>query len=232
MENQTPIVKLQDVIFSWGKHSAPVLHIEGLTIQSAQHTFLYGASGSGKSTLLNLLSGVMTAQQGRIEVLGQNLTQLSAMRRDAFRAEHIGVIFQQFNLLPYLSVQDNILLAAHFAKQKPDNLVHKSQALLEQLQLPSTVLSRKASELSVGQQQRVAVVRALINQPKLIIADEPTSALDSDARDAFLKMLLATAQTQDSTIVFVSHDRALGDHFDNHIDIQTINKASGVKHAA
>lgn len=195
---ESTIIQLQQVQFSWAKHEPPTLQIEHMAIQQGQHTFLFGASGSGKTTLLNLLSGVMTPQSGQVNVLGQELSKLSAMKRDCFRAQHIGVIFQQFNLLPYLSVQDNVRLATSLAKKALDQ--SQLETLLDQLRLPKQVLHRKAGELSVGQQQRVAVVRALINKPSLIIADEPTSALDSDTRDAFLEVLLDMTNEQQSTV--------------------------------
>jgi len=224
-----PAIVLNDVVFRWHKHQPPVLQIPHLQIAQHQHLFLYGPSGAGKTSLLNILAGINLPDSGRVEVLGQELSSLSAAKRDQFRAHFLGIIFQQFNLIPYLSVLDNLLLKAQFSRQfskasSSKEVLHQAQELLAQLDL-SSLMQHKAQSLSVGQQQRVAVARALINKPPLIIADEPTSALDNDNRDNFMHLLLTSAQRHNSTIIFVSHDKTLQNHFSQALDIRTFNPA-------
>lgn len=215
-------IHLHDLRFHWPGQKHPTLNIADWRVAAGEHLFLYGPSGSGKSTLLNLLAGILVPQQGSVTVLQTDLAQLGGRARDRFRARHIGLVFQQFNLLPYLDVETNVRLAAEFNRQPPDSR-QRARTLLERLQLPASLYTRKASELSVGQQQRVAVARALINQPPLIIADEPTSALDSDSRDAFIHLLLDCAAQQASTVIFVSHDRTLAPYFSRQQDLHLLH---------
>lgn len=218
-----PVIQLDKVRFAW--QDKAVLNIQHWQVEKGQKVFLYGPSGSGKSTLLNLLCGILTPQQGSIRVLSQELTQLTAGARDRFRARHIGVIFQQFNLLPYMTVRQNIMLAAWFGRAESAEPKHLQQ-ITDQLQLNSSILKRKAGELSVGQQQRVAVARALLNHPEIIIADEPTSALDSELRDQFVDLLLECCEKNQATVVFVSHDKSLAGHFDQQQSLSELNSIS------
>jgi putative ABC transport system ATP-binding protein len=191
-----------------------------LTLPQGQHLFIQGPSGCGKSTLLSLLAGVQQVQQGVCEVLGQNLATLGPMQRDQLRGEHMGVIFQQFNLLPFLDVAANALLPTRLfasraaaASQVGGSPLAQAQALAERLGLPSSLWHQPVHQLSVGQQQRVAAVRALMGQPQLIIADEPTSALDDANQLEFLDVLLGTAGQQGASVVMVSHNARLADRF-------------------
>ena len=172
-----------------------------------------------------------------------DVAQLSMLRRDRFRADNIGFVFQSFNLLPYLSLLDNVVLPCRFStlrKQKAierDGSVKQSaQRLLSELGLASQLKTNQpVIQLSVGQQQRVAVARALIGSPELLIADEPTSALDADSRQQFLDLLLREVKTQNSTLLLVSHDPVLGERFDRSVSLSHINKvavAQGVNNAA
>lgn len=215
-----PAIQLQHLQFSWHQQQPPVLNIPEWQVTSGEKVFLYGPSGSGKSTLLNLLAGVLTPGAGQIQLLGQDITQLSNRKKDQFRAKNLGLVFQQFNLLPYLTVADNIKLAQHFSPAQPAELLDQ---ITQQLGL-SPLLAQKASQLSIGQQQRVAIARALINQPKILIADEPTSALDTALRDDFIQLLLSVAQ--DTTVIFVSHDQTLAQHFDRQQALHDINQGS------
>ena len=200
-----------------------VLDIESLHIKEGEHIFLHGKSGSAKSTFLNLLCGVLEVACGTIEVMKTEFSSLSLSQKDRFRAENFGVIFQQFNLLPYLSVEENIALACGFTKSKK---VSKEEIknLLDALEL-SVDLNTPAMKLSVGQQQRVAVARALISRPKIILADEPTSALDSDAKESFMRVLFDQASACGATLIFVSHDKSLASHFDTVYNFATLNRA-------
>ncbi|HEY0180131.1 MAG TPA: ATP-binding cassette domain-containing protein [Dokdonella sp.] len=226
-----PAVRFDDVGFAW-RGQPRLLDIGELTIARGERVFVQGASGSGKSTLLGLIGGVLLPQAGRVEVLGTDLAALGASRRDRFRADHVGFVFQQFNLLPYLSARDNVLLACRFslprrrAAQVAGGAAAAADRLLAALGLePSRFAGRPAAELSVGQQQRVAVARALIGDPELLVADEPTSALDADARAAFLELLFRECARARTTVVFVSHDPGLATLFDRTVRLAEINRA-------
>ena len=177
---------------------------------------LLGESGSGKSTLLSLICGTILADSGTVNVNGTELKTLSGGSRDRFRAEQIGVIFQQFNLLPFGSVMDNILLPLRFAPERrkrcPDPM-RRTVELCRVLGLPEGIETSRAAKLSVGQQQRVAVARALIGGPPILIADEPASSLDETARASFLDLMFAQVEAQGSTLLMVSHDPRLADRF-------------------
>lgn len=186
--------------------------------------FLHGPSGCGKSTLLSLLGGVLKPQQGTLSILGQEMTLLSAAKRDRFRVDHLGFLFQQFNLVPYLSVLDNVLLPCHFSKIRrqralttASTLEQAACRLLSSLHLDASLTKRSVTALSVGQQQRVAAARAMIGHPELIIADEPTSALDDDRQAVFLDLLLQQCSDSGATLLFVSHNRSLAAHFTSSI---------------
>ena len=218
-----PAIDITDLAFAYDRRADSVLTIERWRVPAGSSTFLRGPSGSGKSTLLHLICGLLIPSRGRLHVCGQDLRQLRGHARDRFRARHIGVVFQQFNLLPYLTVLDNLRLAERFGRTSQ---ALEPRDLLRRLGLPEAVLERSAGSLSVGQQQRVAIARALINRPRLLIADEPTSALDADARDAFIGLLLELAGEGRATVLFVSHDGSLARHFDRAADLPALNRGS------
>ena len=201
------------------ERARPFIEIEQWHLYRGEHVFLSGPSGSGKSTFLNLLSGTLTPDSGTISLLEQPFSALSNKQRDRFRANNIGVVFQQFNLIPYLSVKQNIKAALYFAGAniKDKALDERILKLLNDLQLSNQLLNAKADTLSVGQQQRVAIARALINTPDILIVDEPTSALDAKARDSFMDVLKKLAKN--SALVFVSHDPYLKKYFSKHISM-------------
>lgn len=205
------------------------LDIASFAAEQGERIFLYGPSGSGKTTLLGLLGGVLHAEHGRVAVLQQDIQQLRAGERDRFRGARIGFLFQLFNLIPYLSALENIVLpcqlsAARRARLKGVRPVDAAAELAEHLEI-SAILERSVAELSVGQQQRVAAARALIGSPELVIADEPTSALDSDRREAFVQLLFKECRAAGATVLFVSHDRSLAPLFDRSIALPEINRA-------
>ncbi|WP_422411366.1 MULTISPECIES: ABC transporter ATP-binding protein [unclassified Endozoicomonas] len=234
-DSRSQVIELTAVEFSW-KAGIPVLDIPELTVSRGEKVFVRGPSGSGKTTLLGLLGGVITPERGQVNVLGNDISRFSPVQRDRFRADHIGFIFQMFNLIPYLSVIENVTLSLGFAKKRKSNLdsiagneQDEARRLLKHLELDESILHRPATELSIGQQQRVAAARALIGKPDLIIADEPTSALDTDTREAFINLLFAECETVGNTLLFVSHDRSLESLFDRSIVLNEINRASKVK---
>ena len=221
------VIQINDLRFRWKGQTQDTLSIEQMCIKKGEHVLLRGESGSGKTTLLNLLAGILTPNSGKLMLLGTDLHCLKATKRDRFRADHMGIIFQQFNLLPYLSVIDNVALPCQFSMRRNKKTGDQKQTalrLLHHLGLDKSLCNRSVGELSVGQQQRVAAARALIGQPEIIIADEPTSSLDTNKRDDFLNLLFQEANIQNSTILFVSHDPAISDHFSNIIELSDINR--------
>lgn len=231
-----PVIQLEQATFAWPGQPT-LLDIDSFILQPGERVFLKGPSGSGKTTLLSLLGGVQLPAQGHICLLGQDLAGLSSSARDRFRADHSGYIFQMFNLLPYLSITENIALPCHFSRLRQQRAVERhgsvvaaADDLLQQLGLNQSALRDKpVAELSIGQQQRVAAARALIGSPELIIADEPTSALDADTREAFLQLLFAECKAVGSSLLFVSHDAALESLFDRSLNMNELNRASATE---
>lgn len=220
----TVAIEFDHVTFAYDNAGAPIVDIASWQVPQGQSVFVSGASGSGKSTLLNLICGALTPSSGDIKLLDKAFSELSSSQRDKFRAKHIGVVFQQFNLIPYLSVKQNVQAAAYFGNGIDKDFDQRLQAYVAQLQLPANIVNKKAAQLSVGQQQRVAIVRALINAPEILVVDEPTSALDSDARDAFMQLLLACVDESKSTLLFVSHDKNLARYFTDHVNMATLGQ--------
>ena len=224
-----PAISIEHARFAWNKQASYRLAIDTLTIQQGERVLLTGRSGSGKSTLLSLMCGANLPQSGQVKILGQDLTQLTSSQRDRFRAEHIGVVFQMFNLIPYMSILDNVLLPLSFAPERhkrasrSGDLPQEAERLLIAMGLePSAFQNQTLAQLSVGQQQRVAVARALIGAPALIIADEPTSALDTETQTEFLDLIMTQAKAEGTTLVIASHDRQLAPLFDRTLDISEI----------
>ncbi len=223
------LIKIDSLNFHWKKNSDFQLSVPSLTINEGEKILLLGESGSGKTTLLSLICGFISPLSGNITLGNTSINELNAKNRDRFRADNIGIIFQQFNLLPYAKVIDNILLPLYFSKKRSSRLDNPYQTALDlcnSLRLPEQTKNMKASTLSVGQQQRVAVARALIGNPSLIIADEPTSSLDMSARKIFLDLMFSQISENQSTLLMVSHDPSLADHFDRTINIEDIIERS------
>lgn len=218
-----PLLELDAVTYGWPSDDAPVLASVSLAIDAGERVFLAGASGSGKSTLLALIGGLVAPAEGEVRFDGKRVDTLKRAERDRFRADHLGVIFQQFNLLPWLDAIDNVRLGCRFSAARSQRApADEPGRLLDAMGLPETAWSRRADRLSVGQQQRVAAARALIGRPELILADEPTSALDDDRRDDFLDLLFEEAGQAGSALLFVSHDRRLADRFDRALSLETL----------
>ncbi|MDD2057140.1 ABC transporter ATP-binding protein [Pseudomonas sp. GD03860] len=227
------LIELTDLGFAW-PGQAPLLDIPTLRLEAGESLFLKGPSGSGKTTLLGLLGGVQKPDRGSVRLLGQDLSELKLAARDRFRVDHTGYIFQQFNLLPFLSVRENVELPcrfsrsrAHRACERHGSIDQAAATLLAHLGLKDpALLARRADSLSIGQQQRVAAARALIGQPELVIADEPTSALDADTREAFIRLLFAECRDAGSSLLFVSHDQSLAPLFDRQLSLAELNRAA------
>ena len=218
-------IRLDSVRFYWSKNKDFKIFIPELKISQGEKVLLLGESGSGKTTLLSLISGFLSPISGDIYLNEKNINSLSARSRDQYRSDNIGIIFQQFNLLPYANVIDNIILPLYFSKVRASKIINQKETainLCKSLRLPDTVTRMQANNLSVGQQQRVAVARALIGNPSLVIADEPTSSLDSDAQNIFLDLMFAQIEKNNSSLLMVSHDTSLSSYFDRVIDINEI----------
>jgi putative ABC transport system ATP-binding protein len=226
------VIEIRDVHFGWTP-DRPLLRIEHLLIRAAERVFVHGPSGSGKSSLLSLLAGVVVPQRGSLRVLDTDLPRLSGAARDAFRADSFGIIFQMFNLVPYLSVVENVTLPCRFSARRRRHVEARGGAerearrLLEHLDLADEARSSRAvTRLSVGQQQRVAAARALMGRPEIVLADEPTSALDTDRREAFLRLLFRECEAENATLLFVSHDRSLEKSFDRTLALGDITNGA------
>jgi putative ABC transport system ATP-binding protein len=229
MSSKSTVLEIRNLKYAYGDGAA-VLDIPEFRLDKGEMLFLHGPSGSGKTTLLSLVTGILPLQTGDMTILGQSVAGMTAARRDGLRAARMGYIFQVFNLLPFLSVLENILLPLHMSREKSARFGHQGAArqgaekLAEKLGI-AHLLHRRADGLSVGQQQRVAAARALIGSPELIVADEPTSALDSGLREAFIKTLFEQARAQNSSVLFVSHDSSLMPYFDRSVALSDVNKA-------
>ena len=227
-----PVIRIRNLIYRWHGAAEDCLDIPSFEVARGEHLFLHGPSGSGKSTLLGLLGGVLLPTHGQLEMLGAQLPAMTAPSRDRFRADNIGIIFQQFNLIPYLSVLDNVLLPLRLSCRRNTQAMARGASprseamrLLGQLGLVGAIARREATRLSVGQQQRVAAARALIGRPGVLIADEPTSAMDAELQAVFVDLLLQEAKDAEATVIFVSHDRRLADRFPRQQALADISRA-------
>ena len=235
IEGESPLdaVLFENVRYSWPGVSPFSLAVEKFSLGREEKLLLLGPSGSGKSTFLSLLAGIVAPSKGRIDVTGTEMAKLSGARRDRFRVDHFGIIFQMFNLLPYASLIDNVLLPLRFSRTRRENALREgpidevARDMLVSLGLNETVIDTvKAASLSVGQQQRVAAARALIGAPQILVADEPTSALDRNTEEVFLKLLFAQSEKAGTSVIMVSHDEGLAPHFDRVVRLDDIAVSS------
>ena len=230
-------VEIDRIRFAWMSGQPDVLDIPRFEVAAGERVFIEGPSGSGKSTLFSLLGGVSRPREGTVRILGAGVSEMPARRRDRFRADHVGFVFQMFNLVPYLSMVDNVILPCRFSRRRRERARSRSGApeaearrLLSRLGLDEDeLLARAVTDLSIGQQQRVAVARALIGAPELIIADEPTSALDEGTRERFLELLSAQCDEAGASLLFASHDTRLGVAFDRRVSLAELNLAQSVR---
>ena len=229
----TDALAIDGLRFAW-PGGAWALELPALRLAPAERLFLHGPSGTGKSTLLNLVAGTLVPQAGSITIAGEAMTGVSGPRRDRCRADHLGIVFQQFNLLPFLSLVDNVTLPCRFSRARRDRAVGRfgSVAAAARHYLGALGLGEQAAaerrvlELSVGQQQRVAAARALIGGPAVVLCDEPTSALDTRNRDQFLDLLFAECDAAGTALLFVSHDLSIATRFPRTLSLGDLVEAA------
>ena len=229
-----PKLAVRDLVFGWSA-AEPIIHVQSLHLEAGDTAVVHGPSGCGKSTLLGLVTGVLPMQRGEVWVAGEALHGLKPAAADALRRRHVGYVFQQFNLLPYLSAQDNMLLPWRLqdtqALSEPQAR-ERMRVLCDAFGLSQSLWTQPAGNLSVGQQQRVAAIRALLLQPALLVADEPTSALDAANSRALMQVLVQQAKDSGSALLVVSHDAALLPLFDQSIAFDERMRAPTAQEAA
>jgi putative ABC transport system ATP-binding protein len=216
------ILSVQSLRFGYPGNVEFALHIDELAIAPGEHTAIIGPSGSGKTTLIGLLSGIHLARSGQVLLDGTDLASLSDAARRLRRITRIGMLFQDFALLDYLNVSENILLPYYVCSElRLTSDVHgRAAALVRSLDIEHC-LARRPGRLSHGEQQRVAVCRALVTGPRLLVCDEPTASLDPRNADEVIRLLFDSAQAHDATLVVVTHDRALLERFTRVVDMST-----------
>ena len=209
------LISVENLKYSLGDNIKFRLNIKKFILDKSDSILIYGESGAGKSTFLNLLSGTLNPQEGSINILGTNIVETSSSIKDKIRGDHFGIVFQTFNLLPYITVKNNILLGKAYSNRKQSiSNNDEVKTLMDKLSLNyKELIDRKAYELSIGQQQRVAVARALIGKPEIIIADEPTSALDKDNQNEFINLLFKSLDENEQGLIMVSHDQKVSNKF-------------------
>lgn len=224
------MIKIENLKFKYPLSTTDILDIPTFSLKKGEKVFLYGPSGCGKTTFLEVLAGINSPYQGSVQINDTLISEMSSKDRDQFRSDSMGYIFQSFNLIPYLSVAENITLPLYLSPEK-----RKHVSKIDESKVTRNIckflgiekyLPKPVTELSVGQQQRVAAARAVLGQPKLILADEPTSSLDFDHREKFIQLLFALCDEHQTSVLFVSHDRSLEKLFDRTLSLQDINKAS------
>ena len=200
----------------------PILSIERFEVKSGEQVVLMGRSGSGKTTLLHIIAGISRPDNGTVEVDGTDINRLSEAGRDRFRADKIGYVFQTFNLLSGFSALENVLLGMSFAGGRSD--VGRARQLLERVGLAHRLTHRPA-QLSVGEQQRIAVARALANRPKLLLADEPTANVDAGHQQAIVDLLQETCREERVSLLLVTHTPQVAEQFERIENLEQFNRA-------
>jgi len=199
----------------------PILDLEKFAVAEGEQMVLVGPSGSGKTTLLHIVAGILKADEGEVRIAGTDISRLSEPARDRFRAQHLGYVFQTFNLLPGFSALENVLLGMSFSGRPAD--AARARKLLERVGLGAR-LSHRPAALSVGEQQRVAVARALVNKPKLVLADEPTASVDAKHQQQVIDLLRETCREDRVSLVLVTHTADVSGQFDRVERLDQLNR--------
>jgi putative ABC transport system ATP-binding protein len=221
------VLDLQDVRKSYLEPNGErldILDIPRFAIERGEQVVLRGRSGCGKTTLLNCIAGLASVDGGAVRINGQNLVGLPEASRDRFRAKHVGIVFQTFNLLPAFSALENVLLGMTFTSQRPQRT--RAAELLEQVGLAHR-LTHKPAALSVGEQQRVAVARALANRPLLLLADEPTANVDPGHQQQIVDLLREACDREQIAMLLVTHAPDVSDQFSRVEFLEEINRVGG-----
>jgi putative ABC transport system ATP-binding protein len=208
--------------FKIGDSFHTILDIPEWELKPSLQTVIYGPSGSGKSTLLHVIAGLITPSTGIVDVCGQRISEFGEVRRDRFRAKHIGYIFQSFNLLQGYTAIENVMLGMSFSKEKCSR--DTARSLLSKMGL-SHRINQYPSGLSIGEQQRVAIARAIARKPDIILADEPTGSLDAKNTGEITEMLKNVCRESNCALVVVSHENDVINDFDNKVPFEQLNKA-------
>ncbi|MAG92387.1 MAG: ABC transporter ATP-binding protein [Planctomycetaceae bacterium] len=199
----------------------PILNVDKFEVADAEQAVLVGGSGGGKTTLLNIVAGITNPDAGSVVIDGNDITRLPEVARDRFRAERIGIVFQTFNLLPAFSALENVLLGMSFSSGRTDR--KRALDLLDRVGLGKRLAHRPA-QLSVGEQQRVAVARALANKPSLLLADEPTASIDVANQETVLKLIRESCREDHIALLMVTHSREVASEFERVDELSSFNK--------
>lgn len=222
MENEKQILQIEDLKF-WYTGKEFQLEISNLKINKGSKVAILGKSGSGKTTLAHLISGILKPQSGLIRFMGQNISNLSDRERRAYRIKNIGFIFQEFELIEYLSVLDNLILPYKLNKSLSLNeeTINRAKAIAGRIEIENK-LHKYPNQLSGGERQRLATARALITSPSLVIADEPTGNLDTQTANKVLNEIINQSSKSNSTLLMITHDPRLLESFDQVIDLNKL----------
>jgi ABC-type lipoprotein export system ATPase subunit len=199
----------------------PILNVPRFAVAAGEQLALVGGSGSGKTTLLHIIAGITRPDAGRVEIDGTDITRLNEAARDLFRANKLGYIFQTFNLLAGFTALENVLLGMSFCGRKPDEA--RARQLLERVGLGKR-FDHKPAMLSVGEQQRTAVARALVNRPKVLLADEPTASIDSRHQQQVLDLIRETCREENVALVLVTHAPTVSEQFPRVERLEELNQ--------
>lgn len=208
----TPALEISDLRFRYASDGAWVVGLPTLRLERGEQVALQGSSGSGKSSLLQVVAGLVDPQGGSVRIAGADIHALRGARRDRFRGSHLGMIFQTFNLLPGFSATENVQMALLFSRVPRREHRSRSADLLRSLSIDAP--DREVTELSVGQQQRVAVARALACDPPLVLADEPTASLDPENAARAIELIQSACRERNAALLCVSHDPSVIERFE------------------
>lgn len=214
--------------YSRGEQRVLACAVDRLDIQAGEQVALIGRSGTGKTTLLHILAGILRADRGEVEIAGARLDQLGEAARDRHRGQHIGMVYQTFNLLQPFTALENVLLGALFGRGAGQDSKRRAEALLEQVGLGDR-MHHRPSQLSVGQVQRVAICRALVNDPELVLMDEPLGNQDRATGGQVLDLLLELAKRSGKTVVMVTHDPESAARMQRTVDLATLRAGAEVQ---